>query len=134
MSLSDDNTRSGALGGPRDRLLPWPKIHDITGLSRATAWRRQRAGDFPASVQISPGRVAWRESEIQRWLESREPRTRATELPAFIAGKNPEAAAQVEQPTKGSALSGPNHISRPARRRRSDANDKTTSQIGFDFG
>lgn len=57
-----------------DRLLPWPKVKAITGLSRTTAWRLQKAGDFPPPVVISPGRVGWRESELQAWKASRTPR------------------------------------------------------------
>lgn len=59
---------------PADRLLAWPRVRDLTGLSRTTAWRLQKAGDFPLPVQISPGRVGWRESEIAAWNESRTPR------------------------------------------------------------
>jgi len=40
-----------------DRLLPWRKVKDLTGLSRTTAWRLQKVGDFPVPVAISPGRV-----------------------------------------------------------------------------
>lgn len=60
-----------------DRLLPWRKVKDLTGLSRTTAWRRQKAGDFPIPVVISPGRVGWRESEVAAWQASRSPRSAA---------------------------------------------------------
>jgi predicted DNA-binding transcriptional regulator AlpA len=60
-----------------DRLLPWQRVKDITGLSRTTAWRLQKAGDFPPPVVISPGRVGWRESELQAWKASRAPRATA---------------------------------------------------------
>jgi predicted DNA-binding transcriptional regulator AlpA len=56
-----------------DRLLPWKIVKDLTGLSRTTAWRLQKAGDFPLPVGISPGRVGWRESEISAWSASRRP-------------------------------------------------------------
>ena len=65
-------------GGPEpteDRLLPWKKVKDLTGLSRTTAWRLQKAGDFPLPVAISPGRVGWRESEVRQWQVSRAPRS-----------------------------------------------------------
>ena len=74
MTLDTDSIASTGPGGPRDRLLPWGKVRDITGLSRTTAWRRQKAGDFPLAVQISPGRVAWWESELTAWTTSRAPR------------------------------------------------------------
>lgn len=54
-------------GGPADRLLPWDRVHDMTGLSRSTAWRLTQAGVFPSRVSISPGRVGWWESELTAW-------------------------------------------------------------------
>ncbi|MDO9077091.1 MAG: AlpA family phage regulatory protein, partial [Brevundimonas sp.] len=54
-------------GGPEDRLLPWDRVRDVTGLSRSTAWRLQQVGDFPEPVRISPNRVGWWESELTAW-------------------------------------------------------------------
>lgn len=67
------SSRRSGPGGPADRLLSWSKVREITDLSRSTAWRRQRAGDFPHAVQISPGRVGWWESEVNAWKLSRSP-------------------------------------------------------------
>jgi len=93
-------------GGPRDRLLPWPKVRDMTGLSRTTAWRRQKAGDFPLPVQISPGRVGWWESELTAWKASRlprakaaprpGPRTRSSEPPSHVPNPSASATASAE--------------------------------------
>ena len=33
-----------------------------------------RRGEFPASVQISPGRVGWFESDVDDWIEDRRSR------------------------------------------------------------
>lgn len=66
--------RSPLVAEPPDRLLPWPKVRDLTGISRTTAWRLQKAGDFPLPVVISPGRVGWRERELETWKASRSPR------------------------------------------------------------
>lgn len=44
------------------------------GVSVTTLWRRERAGDFPPHVQISPGAIGWRESDVQAWLETRKAR------------------------------------------------------------
>lgn len=67
--------RSPLITEPPDRLLPWPKVRDLTGISRTTAWRLQKAGDFPLPVVISPGRVGWREHELEAWKASRSPRS-----------------------------------------------------------
>ena len=58
-------------GGPEDRLLPWGRVRDIAGISRTTAWRMQRTGDFPTPVAVSPGRVGWWESELTAWKGTR---------------------------------------------------------------
>ncbi|WP_283615414.1 helix-turn-helix transcriptional regulator, partial [Mycolicibacterium poriferae] len=58
-------------GGPEDRLLPWDRVRDVTGLSRSTAWRLQQVGDFPEPVRISPNRVGWWESELTAWKATR---------------------------------------------------------------
>jgi len=58
-------------GGAEDRLLLWDRVHDMAGISRTTAWRMQRSGAFPTPVPVSPGRVAWWESELTAWKASR---------------------------------------------------------------
>jgi|SRR3989344_323113 len=57
-----------------DRILPWSQVKVISGLSRTTVWRLQKTGDFPASVQVSPNRVGWWQSELLEWKRSRTPR------------------------------------------------------------
>lgn len=45
-----------------------------TGLSRPTIYRWIKLGIFPAQVQLGPNSIGWRESDIQTWIASREPR------------------------------------------------------------
>ena len=54
-----------------DRFLREKQCRDITGLSRTTRWRLERVGLFPKRYRISPGAVAWRESQVTEWLNSR---------------------------------------------------------------
>ena len=35
------------------------------------AARLEKRGEFPARVQLGPGRVAWREDEIEQWEQNR---------------------------------------------------------------
>jgi prophage regulatory protein len=42
-----------------------------TGLSRATIYRLMALGQFPRQHQLSRGRVAWSEGEIESWLRQR---------------------------------------------------------------
>lgn len=57
-----------------DRILPWSLVKIISGLSRTTVWRMQKAGDFPACVQVSSNRVGWWQSELLAWRRARMPR------------------------------------------------------------
>lgn len=50
-------------------------LDDLPGkgirLSRTTLWRLERDGIFPRRIQISPGRVGWLESEVDRYVAER---------------------------------------------------------------
>ena len=54
-----------------DRFIREPECKRITGLSRTSRWRLERVGQFPKRRQISPGLIAWLESEVQEWLRER---------------------------------------------------------------
>ena len=47
------------------------KVHEVTSLSRTTRWRMERRGEFPKRVRLSPGRVGWRQADIEAWISSR---------------------------------------------------------------
>ena len=53
-----------------ERYLREEQVLEVTTLSHATLWREIKAARFPAQVRLSPGRVGWRASEIQRWLNA----------------------------------------------------------------
>jgi prophage regulatory protein len=44
---------------------------DRTSLSRTSLWRMMRRRDFPQSITISPGRIAWPESQVNAWIAAR---------------------------------------------------------------
>ena len=54
------------------RLIAWPELRQRIPLSRSTIWRRIRDGNFPAPIQISPGRVAWLERDILAWIAAQK--------------------------------------------------------------
>jgi len=64
---TEDNKENGL-----DRFLRLREVVAVTGLSPATIWRRERAGDFPRRRQISPGAVGWLASEVRAWMEGRQ--------------------------------------------------------------
>ena len=55
-----------------DKYLRVKQVAEITGLSRATIYNLEKAGAFPTKTALGPRAVAWRESEIVAWLESRK--------------------------------------------------------------
>jgi prophage regulatory protein len=54
-----------------ERLIGADEVRRRVDLSRTTIWRLERAGEFPRSVQISPGRKAWREADVDTWISSK---------------------------------------------------------------
>jgi predicted DNA-binding transcriptional regulator AlpA len=67
-----------------DRLLPWPSVRQIAGISRTTAWRLQQTGEFPRPVPISANRVGWWESDLTAWKAKRR----------FAGGERPRPYGQ----------------------------------------
>jgi prophage regulatory protein len=41
----------------------------ITGLSKAAWWRREHQGRAPKRIRIDARTVAWKLSDLQRWVE-----------------------------------------------------------------
>ena len=57
-----------------ERIMRIPEVVEVTGLSKATIWRRVKSGDFPAPVRLgnmATRSVGWREGEVQDWLDTR---------------------------------------------------------------
>jgi prophage regulatory protein len=53
------------------KFLRIRQVMQVTGLSRMTIYRLERAGKFPERRQLSENSVAWLESDIVAWAESR---------------------------------------------------------------
>ncbi len=56
---------------PIDRFMRLPEVKESCGLSSSTIYRHIAAGTFPRPVRITEGAVAWYESEIVTWQQSR---------------------------------------------------------------
>ena len=56
----------------RETLLRLYSVKLATGLGRSSIYALEAAGNFPKRVAIGPRAVAWRESEIQVWITSRQ--------------------------------------------------------------
>lgn len=55
-----------------DKYLRIKQVCELTGLSRATIYAMEKKGDFPAKKALGARAVAWLESEIAVWMESRK--------------------------------------------------------------
>ena len=51
-----------------DRFMREPEVEYVTGLSRTTRWRLERAGKFPRKRQISENAKGNLASEIFAWV------------------------------------------------------------------
>ena len=53
----------------QERIVREKEVAAITGLPRATRWRLERAGRFPAKLQLTDTAVGWRLSQVMAWVE-----------------------------------------------------------------
>ena len=54
-----------------ERLIRFPEVKRLTGLSGATLYRQISAKEFPRPVQLGPAARAWPLSEVQDWIARR---------------------------------------------------------------
>ena len=56
---------------PNTELLTCHEVMRLTGIrSRTTIWRRIRRGAFPHPIDIGGGRIRWRSTDIEEWIEA----------------------------------------------------------------
>lgn len=53
---------------PASDLISVQEVMAVSTLSRSAIHRAMKAGRFPASVQLTERRVAWRRSEVMAWV------------------------------------------------------------------
>jgi prophage regulatory protein len=61
---------------PRERLARLPKAMDITGLGRTSFLDKVRKGEIAAPLRLTARAVAWKESDLMAWINSRPVATR----------------------------------------------------------
>lgn len=54
-----------------EKHLRRPAVEEITGLSRSAIYALMARGEFPRPIKLTGKAVAWPESAIRQWLESR---------------------------------------------------------------
>ena len=56
------------------RILRYPDVARVTGLSRKTIERRLHAGNFPVPIRLGTRAVGFLSDEVEAWLRD-QPRT-----------------------------------------------------------
>ena len=56
----------------QDSFIRWPQVKAITGLSRTTVWRLEKAGQFPKRRSLGAHSVGWLQSELAGWASARK--------------------------------------------------------------
>lgn len=65
------------------RILRRPDVEAMTGLSRASIYKRMANGSFPRAYPLGGRIVGWLESEIQQWID--EHTGKSTDAPAGVS-------------------------------------------------
>lgn len=53
-------------------LLRRSDVQEITGLATSTLYRDMARGNFPRPILLTGRAVAWRSTDVEQWLGSRE--------------------------------------------------------------
>jgi prophage regulatory protein len=82
------------------KLLRIREVMEITCLSRMTIYRMEKAGDFPSRRRLGTNSVAWVESDVNTWIETRPliSRTSCRELPELTSAPAKRGAVALESP------------------------------------
>jgi len=67
------------------KFLRIGQVMQLTGLSRMTIYRLELAGEFPKRRRLSKNSVAWLDTDIAQWAESR-PVSRLKGTPGTMSG------------------------------------------------
>ena len=59
------------MDAPRTVILRLPTVKCRTGLGRSTIYRLIAKNEFPRQVKLGERAVGWRETDIDRWTETR---------------------------------------------------------------
>ena len=54
------------------RIVRMDEVSKLTGLARATIYKKVKDGSFPPPIRLGARAVGWRMSDIVTWLEAPE--------------------------------------------------------------
>ena len=56
------------------RVIRWEEVSRLTGLARATIYKKVADGSFPAPIRLGTRSVGWRLADVVAWLQAPERR------------------------------------------------------------
>lgn len=56
----------------KNRIIRIGEVEQLTGRSRTSIWRDEKAGTFPRRVRIGIKAVGWHLSSVLEWVQTRE--------------------------------------------------------------
>ena len=62
------------------RIVRMDEVSKLTGLARATIYKKVKDGSFPPPIRLGDRAVGWRMSDIVTWLEAPERRWDPSEV------------------------------------------------------
>ena len=54
-----------------EKLLRRPEVEARTGLKRSTIYDWMEKGNFPRPLRLGERVVAWREADVDKWIQTR---------------------------------------------------------------
>jgi prophage regulatory protein len=66
-----NSPNQGAEGQQSLKFIREAECLKITGLSRTTRWKLEKAGKFPKRCKISANSIGWLASDLDKWISSR---------------------------------------------------------------
>ena len=54
-----------------EKFLMLPQVRETVPYSASHIWRLERSGQFPQRFRLGGNRVAWLQSEVNSWVESK---------------------------------------------------------------
>ena len=66
----------------QDRLVRLPAVIDRTAPAKTTIYGLMKGGLFPACLRVGVRAVAWRQSQIDAWVETKRPGSSSEEANA----------------------------------------------------
>ena len=72
--MEEQNLSQAVFHHTPDRVLRRREVEARVGVSRSTLYEWMKQGEFPLPIKLGKRAVAWRESDVTAWLESRKTR------------------------------------------------------------